>query len=50
VIELMDHAISHAEDETAREEFEQQMFDFEVSAFVDEYRNERDLSEEDVYV
>ncbi len=47
VIELMDHAISHA-DEGAAAEFEEQLFSFEVDAFVDQYRAERDLSADDV--
>jgi len=50
VIELMEHAVSHAEDDAAMREFESQMLDFDVSAFVDQYRAERDLSEEDAYV
>jgi hypothetical protein len=49
VVELMDHAVSHADDEAARQRFEEQMFDFDVSAFVESYREQRDLSEEDVY-
>jgi len=46
IVELMDHAISHAEDDSAISEFEQQMLEFDVAAFVDEYRNERDLEDE----
>ncbi|QCC46847.1 DUF5815 family protein [Halobellus limi] len=49
VVELMEHAVSHAEDDTAVSEFERQMLDFDVSEFVTEYRAERDLSEDDVY-
>ena len=48
VVELMDHAISHADDEAAVAAFEEQMFSFDVAAFVDEYRSERDLSSDDV--
>lgn len=50
VVELMEHAVSHADDESAIREFESQMLDFDVGAFVDQYRAQRDLSEEDVYV
>ncbi len=50
VIELMEHAMSHAEDTGALTEFEQKMHQFDVSAFVEEYRDQRDLSEDDLYV
>ncbi|AUV83045.1 hypothetical protein C2R22_16490 [Salinigranum rubrum] len=50
VVELMEHAVSHAEDDSLLTEFETQMLDFDVSEFVDQYRAERDLSEEDAYV
>ena len=50
VIELMEHAVSHADDDTAIQEFERQMLEFDVSAFVDQYRAERDLDADDVYV
>jgi len=50
VVELMEHAVSHAEDDSAVTEFERQMLEFDVSEFVSEYRDERDLSEEDAYV
>jgi len=49
VIELMEHAVSHADDDTAIQEFERQMLEFDVSAFVDQYRAERDLDADDVY-
>ncbi|MGB9987500.1 DUF5815 family protein [Salarchaeum japonicum] len=42
VVELMDHAVSHAESEGAEAEFEAEMASFDVAAFVDEYRAERD--------
>lgn len=47
VLELMDHAVSHA-DEVAAAEFEEQLFSFDVAEFVDQYREERDLSADDV--
>ncbi|MFB6096269.1 MAG: DUF5815 family protein [Haloferacaceae archaeon] len=50
VVELMEHAVSHAEDDGAMTEFEQQMLEFDVEEFVDQYRARRDLSEDDVYV
>jgi hypothetical protein len=49
VVELMEHAVSHADDDTAVQEFERQMLEFDVSAFVDQYRAERDLDADDVY-
>ncbi|RDI72381.1 DUF5815 family protein [Halopelagius longus] len=49
VVELMEHAISHADDESAISEFEAQMLDFDVAEFVEEYRAQRDISEDDLY-
>lgn len=46
LIELMEHAISHAEDTSAITEFEEQMLEFDVSAFVEEYRQEREFEHE----
>ncbi|AXR79049.1 DUF5815 family protein [Natrarchaeobaculum sulfurireducens] len=46
VVELMEHAISHAEDDDARRDFESQMLEFDVSAFVEEYRAQRDFQGE----
>jgi len=43
VVELMEHAISHAEDDEAVSSFEEQMLDFDVSEFVTQYRRERDF-------
>jgi len=43
VVDLMEHAISHAEDDTARETFEEDMRQFDVGTFVDTYRAERDF-------
>lgn len=49
VVELMEHAVSHSDDTGALTEFEQQMHEFDVTAFVDQYRDQRDLTEDDVY-
>ncbi|WP_248895515.1 DUF5815 family protein [Haloplanus halobius] len=49
VVELMEHAVSHADDDAAIQEFEQRMLDFDVSAFVEQYREERNLEADDVY-
>ncbi|MEA1930975.1 MAG: DUF5815 family protein [Euryarchaeota archaeon] len=49
VIELMEHAVSHAEDTTALTEFEQQMHEFSIPEFVEQYRDQRDLSSDDFY-
>ncbi|NIS31610.1 MAG: hypothetical protein GWN07_14695 [Actinobacteria bacterium] len=48
VVELMEHAVSHAEDEAAVSEFEASMFEFDVAAFVEQYRAERDWSAREV--
>jgi len=47
LVELMEHAISHAEDGSAMAEFEARMQEFDVSAFVEQYRRERDFESED---
>ncbi|MFA9518221.1 DUF5815 family protein [Halopenitus sp. H-Gu1] len=49
VVELMEHAVSHAEDDDALREFERQMTDFDVAEFVDRYRAERDIEIDDPY-
>ncbi|MFC7202478.1 DUF5815 family protein [Haloferax namakaokahaiae] len=46
VVELMEHAVSHADDEVAVSEFERQMLEFDVSEFVETYRAQRDLDPE----
>jgi hypothetical protein len=46
IVELMEHAISHAEDSDAGAEFERRMAEFDVGAFVDQYREERDFESE----
>ena len=46
VVELMEHAVGHAEDEDSRSEFEAQMLDFDVGEFVEAYRARRDFSDE----
>ena len=46
VVEMMEHAISHAESDSAMTEFEEQMLEFDVGEFVDQYRDERDLDPE----
>jgi hypothetical protein len=43
IVELMDHAISHADNDEAISSFEQQMLEFDVSEFVTQYRRERDF-------
>ncbi|MDX1747341.1 MAG: DUF5815 family protein, partial [Halobacteriales archaeon] len=48
VVELMDHALSHAEDATAVEEFEAWMHEFDVPTFVEQYRTDRETHAEDV--
>ncbi|RQG99740.1 DUF5815 family protein [Natrarchaeobius oligotrophus] len=46
VVELMEHAISHADDDAAIAQFESQMLEFDVSEFVDQYRNQREFENE----
>jgi len=46
LVELMEHALSHAEDGTATAQFEQQMLQFDVAEFVEAYRGERDFEDE----
>jgi len=46
VVELMEHAVSHADDEDARTEFERRMTAFDVEEFVDRYRARRDFEDE----
>jgi hypothetical protein len=49
VVELMEHAVSHADDDEALSAFESEMVEFDVSEFVEQYRAERDLEAEDPY-
>ena len=46
VVELMEHAVSHASDENAVSQFEEQMFEFDVEEFVALYREQRDFEDE----
>jgi hypothetical protein len=46
IVELMEHAVSHASDDSAVSEFEEQMFDFDVEEFVRLYREQRDFEDE----
>jgi hypothetical protein len=45
IVELMDHAVSHAEDDYAEDSFQQQLRQFDVEAFVEQYRQERNFDE-----
>jgi hypothetical protein len=46
LVELMEHAISHADSTEAMSAFEEQMLEFDVDAFVEQYRAERNLETE----
>jgi hypothetical protein len=46
IVELMEHAVSHAEDDSMMAEFEARMLEFDVEAFVDQYRAQRDFEDE----
>lgn len=45
LVELMEHAVSHGDEGTA-EEFERQMLEFDIEAFVAQYRREREFDSE----
>lgn len=45
LVELMDHAIGHAEDPTIHGTFDEQLAGFDVDAFVDAYRAARDFED-----
>ena len=47
IVEVMDHAVSHAEDPELVASFEAEMAAFDVSEFVDIYREERELTAEE---
>ena len=44
LVELMEHAVSHAENDDAMAQFEDDMLNFDVSEFVEQYRRERDFT------
>ncbi|WP_181686773.1 DUF5815 family protein [Halorhabdus salina] len=46
VVELMEHAVSHADDESAIDAFETEMAEFDVGEFVEVYRQQRDFDGE----
>jgi len=46
VVAMMDHAVSHADDESAVSEFERRMREFDVGEFVDQYREQRGFESE----
>jgi hypothetical protein len=46
VIEMMEHAVSHAEDGETVSEFERQLSAFDVEEFVEVYRGEREFEDE----
>jgi len=46
LVELMEHAVGHSDDDALASEFEQQMTAFDIEAFVDAYRAQRDFESE----
>ncbi|MFB6134683.1 MAG: DUF5815 family protein [Halanaeroarchaeum sp.] len=46
VLNLMEHALGHADDDEALDRFESELADFDVTAFVEEYREVRDFESE----
>jgi hypothetical protein len=46
LVELMEHAVSHAEDDDLAETFESEMADFDVQNFVEAYRSHRNFESE----
>lgn len=45
ILELMDHAMAHAEDSDQMAEFKSSLAEFDIEVFVDEYRDQRDEDE-----
>lgn len=46
LVELMDHAVGHASTSAVHEDFEDQLAEFDIEAFVEEYRASRDFEDE----
>jgi hypothetical protein len=46
LVELVEHAVSHADDDATLREFETHLREFDVAAFVDAYREEREFEDE----
>lgn len=46
IVELMEHAVSHAEDDGMAAAFEEKMLEFDIEAFVEEYRRKRNFEDE----
>ena len=46
LVEMVEHAVSHADDDAAVRAFEDQLAKFEIEAFVDAYRAERSFEDE----
>jgi len=47
VLELMEHAVGHAEDDAVQAEFEEYRTEFDVATFVEQYRAQRNFEDED---
>jgi hypothetical protein len=46
LVELVEHAVSHADDDATLREFETHLQEFDVAAVVDAYREEREFEDE----
>ncbi|QSG05004.1 DUF5815 family protein [Halapricum desulfuricans] len=46
LVELMDHAVGHTDDDELQAEFESQMAEFDVEGFIEAYRDQRDFEDE----
>jgi hypothetical protein len=46
LVEMVEHAVSHADDDAAVAEFEAHLTEFDIEAFVDVYRAERSFEDE----
>jgi hypothetical protein len=46
LVELMEHAVGHSDDDDLATEFERQMAEFDIAAFVEAYRDARDFESE----
>lgn len=46
LVELMDHALTHADDDAARAQFREQLDAFDPEQFVEQYRRQREFEDE----
>lgn len=49
LVELIDHAIGHARDQAVETTFQEQLDEFDIDEFVDQYREQRNFSEDQAF-